>query len=244
MEKIKAVCLDIDQTLLDFNACAYGCIKQGFQDWNLPMTESTFETFKTINDGLWLDQERKILDHETFLKIRWNRIFEALGFQGLDGQAFEKLFRQYLNESCEPVRDALQALDVLSQKYPLYIASNGPTWQQSHRLEKAGMLKYFKRLFTSEEFGVQKPDPYFYESAYEQMKKDIPDLKKDEILMIGDSLNADVNGSLKAGWKTIWFGGLHDEGDYLVCDDWKQTLQQLGLRLNPQQSMKQNNRKI
>ena len=229
MADIKAVCIDIDQTLLDFDACAFWCIQQGFKDWNLPVEEDTFATFKKINDQLWLDQENKILDHETFLQIRWNLIFEALGFEGLDGPAFEDLFRRYLNDSHVPVKGALHAVKVLSRRYPLYIASNGPSWQQKNRLSLAGMMKYFQDVFTSQEFGVQKPDPLFFERAFEAVKKENPGIKKEEVLMIGDSLTADMEGAKHAGWKTIWFDGWDGKKGFAVCRNWKDVLQTLDL---------------
>ena len=227
MTSIKAVCIDIDQTLLDFNACAFQCIQQGFEDWNLPVREDTFSIFKKINDQLWLDQERKVLDHETFLQIRWKLIFEALGFKGLDGPAFESLFRRYLNDSHVPVPGALEALKTLYGRYPLYIASNGPSGQQKHRLALADMLEYFQDVFTSQECGVQKPDPLFYEKAFEAIQKDLPGIKKEEVLMIGDSLSADMEGAAQAGWQTIWFDGPKDQNDYEACRSWDEVLQKL-----------------
>ena len=55
---LKAVLMDIDDTLLDFGKCAEQAMRIGFAEWGLPYDDSTYATFTRINDGLWLMIER------------------------------------------------------------------------------------------------------------------------------------------------------------------------------------------
>lgn len=92
---LKAVLMDIDDTLLDFGKCAEQAMRIGFAEWGLPYDDSTYATFTRINDGLWLMIERGELTTQQLFEFRWNRIFEALGIQA-DGAAFEKRFLDLL----------------------------------------------------------------------------------------------------------------------------------------------------
>lgn len=99
---LKAVLMDIDDTLLDFGKCAEQAMRIGFAEWGLPYDDSTYATFTRINDGLWLMIERGELTTQQLFQFRWNRIFEALGIQA-DGAAFEKRFLDLLYETAIPV---------------------------------------------------------------------------------------------------------------------------------------------
>ena len=75
---LKAVLMDIDDTLLDFGKCAEQAMRIGFAEWGLPYDDSTYATFTRINDGLWLMIERGELTTQQLFEFRWNRIFDAL----------------------------------------------------------------------------------------------------------------------------------------------------------------------
>jgi beta-phosphoglucomutase-like phosphatase (HAD superfamily) len=55
---IKAVLLDIDNTLLDFNKCSELAIKKSFLEHGLTYTDEVFPTFLRRNDILWKNIEK------------------------------------------------------------------------------------------------------------------------------------------------------------------------------------------
>ena len=144
---LKAVLMDIDDTLLDFGKCAEQAMRIGFAEWGLPYDDSTYATFTRINDGLWLMIERGELTTQQLFQFRWNRIFEALGIQA-DGAAFEKRFLDLLYETAIPVDGADEICRYLKKKYILCAASNAFHDQQLNRLEMAGLLPYFDHVFS------------------------------------------------------------------------------------------------
>lgn len=202
---IRALWIDVDNPLLDFQKCADECAEKCFADWNLEWKPSYSKTFHSINNGLWKQIERRELDLEGLKQIRWNLILGSLGIHGVDGVEFEMRFRHYLNSSHVPVAGALEALEKLQKQYTLFVISNGPSWQQINRLSLAGMDGFFRGIFTSEELQVSKPDPRFFQRALQMSQEILPDLEKDEILVIGDSLSADIQGALNAGFRPVWF---------------------------------------
>lgn len=66
---LKAVLMDIDDTLLDFGKCAEQAMRIGFSEWGLPYDDSTYATFTRINDGLWLMIERGELTTQQLLNF-------------------------------------------------------------------------------------------------------------------------------------------------------------------------------
>ena len=197
---IKAVLLDVDNTLLDFNKCAMAAAHAAARDVGLVLPENIYPVFRRINDRLWHQIEQRQLTTEELYRIRWQLIFDELGICA-DGVAFEALFRAHLDTSAEPVDGAAELLAYLHGKYILCIASNAPYDQQMQRLEKAGMLHYMSHLFVSEEIGAAKPSAAFFDACLSALSP----LQPQEIMMIGDSLTADIAGARACGMRTCWY---------------------------------------
>lgn len=208
---IKAVFIDIDNTLLDFDAYVKESLLSGFEKFGLRTYEDwMYDIFEKVNDGLWLQIEDGSLTFGELQKIRFNKVFEAIGDIEFDGTVFEKYFRECLNESAIPVEGAIDMLEYLSGKYILCTASNGPFNQQVHRLELAGMLHYFRHNFISEKIGFSKPAREFFDVALtelneEQKARGEAKILPSEIMIIGDSLTSDMAGGIGSGLKTCWF---------------------------------------
>lgn len=197
---IKAVLLDIDNTLLDFSQASRLVIQDGFAAWGLPYDEGVFATFTEINDGLWRDLEQGKLTREGLYQVRWALIFQALGIDA-DGPAFDVRFRQTLREYACPVEGALELVKYLAGRYCLAAASNATYAQQVKRLNDAGMLGYFRYLFISGEMGFSKPAPGFYDRCFDVLSP----IRPQETIIIGDSLTADIAGGAAYGLKTCWY---------------------------------------
>ena len=84
-----------------------------------------------------------------------------------------------------------------SKPVKLYI---NPSVQYS-RLEKAGINKFFKGYFISEEIGYQKPMKEFFD----YISNNIPNFDKEKAIVIGDSLTSDIKGAIDYGIDTCWF---------------------------------------
>ena len=206
---IKAIFIDIDNTLLDFDAYVKESLRSGFEKFGICTYEDWMhDAFERENRKLWLQIEDGSLSFEELQKIRFNKVFEAIGVE-FDGPTFEKYFREYLNESAIPVEGAMKMLEYLSGKYILCTASNGPYNQQVHRLELADMLKYFRHHFISEEIGTSKPSKEFFDVAVSRLNEGEraagnPEILPSEIMIIGDSLTSDMAGGIGSGLKTCW----------------------------------------
>lgn len=213
---IKAVFMDIDNTILDFDKYIQTALKDGFQKFGLPgYHDGIYDVFVSINNGLWRDLEKGILTMEALFEIRFQRIFDALHIS-FDGRVFERFFADCLYDSAIPIDGAKDVLSYLKEKYILCAASNGPYDQQVNRLKRADMLDFFRHLFISGRVGASKPSEAFFthcltEVNRAQMNAGETPLTPDEIIMIGDSMSSDIAGARNMGMKTCFFDK-HNKG--------------------------------
>lgn len=202
---IKAIFIDIDNTLLEFDAFVRQFMKERFSELGYTGTdEEMYRTFDTINDMLWHRLEDGELTLEKLKEIRWSMVLSELGI-AYDGSEMEEMFRADMHESTIITDGAMDMLKELSEHHALYTASNGPYDQQVHRIEKAGMAQYFKGHFISSDIGVSKPDVRFFEEAHRRMEAQGIFCTKDEMLVIGDSLTSDMEGGYRYGIHTCFF---------------------------------------
>ena len=196
MKNIKAVFIDLDNTLLDFNKFVVDTMISGFSKYNIGEYKPyMYDIFEDVNNALWDKLETKEITFMDLRNIRWNMVFERIGYK-FDGVLFESYFRETLFNSAIPIDGAYTLLEYLKDKYIICIASNGPHMQQTHRIELAKMDKYIDYYFTSEKIGVSKPNEEYYIRCLDELNKNRDVIiKRDEILVIGDSLSSDIFGA-------------------------------------------------
>ncbi len=203
---IQTLWIDVDQTLLDFDACAQIALEQTFEQYGLPWSQEVFQVFLRINALLWNQIEEGTLTRMELRKIRFPRIFEALKRELPDPVGFEAQFSSILHQQAVPMPGALEAIPALKQAgYRLAIISNGPEEGQKNRLNNAGLLEYFDTVYTSQKLGAAKPSQAFFDRAFQDYQSSFcPNLKQEEILVIGDSWKADIQGAIDFGCRGLW----------------------------------------
>ena len=198
--------IDIDNTILDFDAYVQNTIEEGFRYFSLiPYEPYICDIFHRENRKLWNRIEEGTLTFHELEKIRWNTVFSALGIE-FDGTVFERYFREKLYDSAIPVEGAVQMLQRLRKTYILCAASNGPYEQQMHRIQLAGMEQYFTYFFISEQVGAAKPSREFFDAAFQKIRSvEQTDVSVSDTFMIGDSMTSDIKGGADYGMKTVYF---------------------------------------
>lgn len=207
---IRAVFIDIDNTLLDFDAYVQTTMQTGFHEFGIGEYEEwMYLRFREINDALWRRIEDGTLTLPELQKNRWNMVFEAIGLKG-DGEEFEKYFRSRLYNCAIPVPGAKELLETLHGNYIVCTASNGPYNQQLHRMEISGMDRYIDFNFISENLGAQKPQKEFFEAAFERLNEGREEkILPSQCLMLGDSMTSDMAGGIAAGMITCYYDPKH-----------------------------------
>ena len=197
---IKVIFMDIDNTILDFDAGAAAGMQECFSRAGLIFKPDMLGVFREENNKVWRKIEKGELSIDDLYYVRWQAILGHLGLEA-DGVQMEKDFRVCLYNSAVPVPGAKEILTYLAPKYCLCAASNGPYDQQINRLQKAGMLQFFRHCFVSEKIGADKPGREFFDGCL----RELPGILPQECMMIGDSMTADIAGGVTYGLRTCWF---------------------------------------
>lgn len=207
----KIILMDLDNTIIDFNECARHSIMDIFADLGFHYDENVFETFITENVKIWKRLELGEIDKPYLRANRWNIILGKLGIK-YDGTIIEERFENGVAKGAYPVEYAYELLEYLYKKYDIYVVSNGFRFVQESRVKIGRYDKYFKELFLSEDIGIQKPDIRFFDYCYEK----IGCPPKEDLILIGDSLSADITGGNNFGIDTIWFNKNNDSPSEIV----------------------------
>ena len=217
MKKYEVLLFDVDGTLLDFNKAEEEGIEGLLNHYCAPVSDENKHKYHLVNKKYWEALERGEITRDQVLTLRFEEFFAGFGIQ-VDGGEADDLYRQYLNASAVLIDGAIELLESLKGKYPLYVVTNGVAETQYTRLAKSGLDKYFDGIFISEEAGAQKPQPAFFEYCFEKMsRRDV-----EHMLIIGDSLTSDMRGGNNVGIDTMWFNPGKDENhtevhlDYIV----------------------------
>lgn len=196
---IKAVLIDIDDTIFDFEKCSKNSFLKTLEKFNLKFKEEDFSYFNKVNDILWTKQKLgEINIKEVFIK----RDYLMVKYFNLDIEKglFNDLFVKFLYDEIEIVDGIEDLLLYLSDKYKIFTASNGIFKMQENRLKKSNLDKYFDNVFVSDKIGFEKPDKKFFQKIM-----DLTKFSNDDLIMIGDSIKSDIIGAKNSKIKSIYF---------------------------------------
>lgn len=196
---IKAVLIDIDDTIFDFEKCSKNAFKKTLKKLDLSYKEKDFSYFNRVNDILWTKQKLGEINIEevfTHRSIMMSKYFEL----DIEKEIFNDLFVEFLYDEIEMVDEVEDLLSYLSNKYQIYAASNGVYDMQVNRIKKSNLSKYFKDIFVSDKISYEKPDKRFFKKIM-----DITKYSNDDLIMIGDSIKSDIIGAKNSNIKSIYF---------------------------------------
>lgn len=123
-----------------------------------------------------------------------------------DEQPTRNLFRRGIAGMRELVEDLHR------RGVPMAVISNSEG-RLEELLDELDWSRWFVAIADSGKLGVAKPDPAIFAWTLERLG-----LPAGEVVHVGDSRGADVDGALAAGMRAIWFGpAAHDLGDPRVA---------------------------
>lgn len=145
--------------------------------------------------------------YECFPEMKFETIFEELfqrkgvteGTEKLAwnaAQVFRILSIDYIR-LYPGVKEALERLR--GEGHALWLLSNAQRVFTQYELEALGLSEYFDGVYLSSDYGCRKPDIRFFETLF--LDKGIA---PQDALMIGNDLEADVEGAKKAGLTTLF----------------------------------------
>lgn len=206
MESIEFVFFDLDRTLWDFESNSRATLEELFDEFSLADklgvgADEFITEYKRINEIFWADYRNGIIDKA---KLRHARFQTALQyFNYSNDELAAEIGEQYISRSPRKtnlVDGTIELLEYLKPKYRLNIITNGFEEVQHIKMDSSGLSPYFENVITSEAAGAKKPDPIVFQHAQKLAGSNL-----DNSIMIGDHFEADVEGALKFGWKSVYF---------------------------------------
>jgi putative hydrolase of the HAD superfamily len=219
MKQYTHIFFDLDHTIWDFDKNAEETLHELYgvyqlKDLGLHSADLFIETYTRNNHQLWADYHLGKVTKQHLREMRFKKTFIDLGVEPhLMPLAFEDDYVRICPTKTNLFPGAHETLEYLSEKYPLYLISNGFKESQDTKMKTTDISKYFRGIVISELVGVNKPDKAIFQHAL-----DLAGATKENSLMIGDSLEADVMGALNFGMDAIYFNpiGLEKPADVPV----------------------------
>lgn len=193
--KYKNLLFDVDETLLDFSRASLEAFKKLLTTYGIDYTAGLYETYESVNKPLWNKLEKGEATLEEILTLRFKDFFSLIERQDINYIEAEKIYQDSLGDGAYLLDGVIQTLDLLKEKYNLYIITNGVARTQHKRLNKLNLKEYFSHIFISEEIGFRKPDINFMN----YVMKEINNYNKEDYLIIGDSMSSDMGLAKNSG---------------------------------------------
>ena len=206
MPQYKHLFFDLDHTLWDFDANARETLAELYAIFDLNKKiqiafDDFYPNYLFHNEVLWDRYHKGLISSDD---LKWKRMWRTLlDFKIADEPLSKEMSAKFLE--ILPTKKLLfphtiEILNYLTEKnYSLYLITNGFETTQWSKLNNSGLGKYFTHVITSEGSNSLKPKKEIFDFAMDKAGASLP-----ESIMIGDNLDADIQGAMNAGMDTIF----------------------------------------
>lgn len=205
MSTYDCLLFDLDRTLWDVDLNQKEAMRVIFSRYGLERCGTDFDTafgyYARSNARLWDEYRDGKVSRETLRNTRFEEMLRALGIDDLPlAHAMSDDYIRLAPTFTNLIPHAGEVVRALSERYPLYIVTNGFVEVQHVKLRNCGLAGYFREVVCSEEAGANKPSPAIFALALQKAG-----VRSDRAVMIGDDPETDILGATRAGIDSIWF---------------------------------------
>ncbi|MDP6667610.1 MAG: HAD-IA family hydrolase [Dehalococcoidia bacterium] len=195
IQKFRAVLFDLDDTLIDRRA-GYNQVYRTLYDRHEAIHRAT--SWEEALEYFWgLSTNNATSPREAFVEIqrRWP------GVPGNPDSHYDFYFEQMIR-FVKVLPRAMEFIDWLNRSGMKWgVVTNGDRFQLE-KIEATGLAGHIPFAVVSRLFGADKPAPAVYMEAVRLL--DIPGIRTEEILFVGDNPYTDIIGAHGVGMKTAW----------------------------------------
>jgi putative hydrolase of the HAD superfamily len=202
---VRALLLDLDDTLLDYSGGVEGCWQDACAEAAAAVPQAALvAALIESRRAFWNDPTRHRVERVNMLRA-WTRIAtDALERCGGDpelGASLAEAFAARRRAEMLLFPDALGFLQTLRARgVPLGLVTNGDAREQRFKIERHDLARYFDAIVIEGELGAGKPEAVAYRTALAALGAPAgPD-----VAMVGDHLEFDVAGAQRLGLRGVW----------------------------------------
>ena len=204
--EIKGIIFDYGGTLDSRGVHWSEVLWNGYQQAGAPIDKETFRNAYVEGERA-LARERIILPQDNFLTLLRKKVELEISF--LPEQPDDPTRLSWIdsiatycdNAARSCIDEAKPILEKLYKRYPMMLVSNF-YGNIDEVLRDYGIRHLFKGIIESAVVGVRKPNPTLF-----RLGVDALELRPDEVLVVGDSLNKDIQPSEALGCHVLWLKG-------------------------------------
>lgn len=198
--RYKALLLDIDNTLYDYNV-THAFAKSKVMEYcvntlNLSKEEIS-SAYEKARHKVHVELCETAASHNRLLYFQ--KMLEILNVNPLQ-HSFD-IYNVYWDNFLDKM-EPFDGIYTLLEKYKgkICLVTDLTAHIQYRKVKKLGLEKYCSAIVTSEEAGHEKPHPYMFMLALQKLN-----LSGSDVCMIGDSFKKDVLGAAGVGIASVWF---------------------------------------
>ena len=214
--KYKDLFVDFDDTLYDTHGNAVIALRETYEAFHLERyfsaPEIFYDAYWMANIDLWTRYSKGEITRDYLIVERFRRPLSVGNGLDVTEQLCLEMSDTFLDFcSTKPgvVEGAHELMAYLKGKgYRMHMTSNGFHEVQYKKLAACGLRDYFDTIILSEDAGVNKPSPAFFEYAFQRSGA-----SRETTLMIGDNLQTDILGALNADIDAMLFNRWHVDVD-------------------------------
>ena len=215
-QPITDVFFDLDHTLWDFERNSALTYADLFREFDIQVSlEAFLDHYVPLNLYYWKAFREGRIDKESLRYERLKTVFERLEYRVTD-QEIDQISEAYiaqLSSHTHLVPNSLDILKYLKGRYRLHIITNGFEDIQNRKLRNSRIDSYFTEVVNSDRAGAKKPHPQIFRTALEAAG-----ISPEAGVMIGDSLEADIQGARAVGLQAVHFN-VHGKSNHGLCPE-------------------------
>jgi len=200
MGKYRWALFDADHTLFDFDKASEEALSEVLAEHGAGWENGMYADYKRINVQCWTEHEQGLINRDILVYERFRRYFDFRELD-LDPVSTQKEYLRLLGTKPYLMPGAEEMMEFLHGKVKLGYITNGMTEVQRPRMEKIEWHKRFDVIVIAGEIGHSKPHYAYFDYVHQQIGRPDPD----EVLVIGDSISADIKGAMSFGYHTCWY---------------------------------------
>lgn len=197
----QVVLFDADDTLFDFSQAEAYALNNTCSQFGLESNPNLADSYRQLNQQLWDEFEKGLIDQATLRVERFNRLFKEQDV-AFNANEFSQSFVKHLSEAAFIINGAVELCNKLLEKgIRIAIITNGIKEVQHGRISRSELANMFEHIIISEDAKSQKPHPEIFDYAFQKLNL----TDKNGVLIVGDSLSSDIRGGMNYNIDTCWY---------------------------------------